>query len=259
MVSVTEEEKSLDYYKYFLRPLAAVDAAAAAIADGEPLGEADILPIEERNAFLAGTHGKAEIGFALAPNGTGYVANKLFMPKVESEMLDWWFGWHAVDSDLRYKLWDHDDHYYARADKADYVKDKSVPLAQKTWGVSHSIKEDVGGGAEEFVIHFLRPRDAGYDESLIGGAKCTSLVVGAGEGNPALMTHKWYRAEGGVWFESRFWMGYTIVNGAVVKVIPDGVSLPEIAARNMLRHGIKEYTNLASLLPELYGEHKGDI
>ena len=35
------------------------------------------------------------------------------MPGVTSEMLDWWFPWHSVGSDLRYKIWDPEDHYFA--------------------------------------------------------------------------------------------------------------------------------------------------
>ena len=56
-------------------------------------------------------------------------------------MLDWWFPWHSVGSDLRYKIWDPEEHCFARADRVDYVCDPEAPMNQKTWGVSHYIIE----------------------------------------------------------------------------------------------------------------------
>mgnify|MGYP006964173643 CR=1 FL=1 len=53
------------------------------------------------------------------------------MPGVTGEMLDWWFPWHSVGSDLRYKIWDPEDHYFARAYPASYVVDPNVPMNQK--------------------------------------------------------------------------------------------------------------------------------
>ena len=41
-----------------------------------------------------------EIGFAINEDGTGYVSNKTFMKNVKSEMIDWWFAWHCIGSDL---------------------------------------------------------------------------------------------------------------------------------------------------------------
>ena len=108
-------------------------------------------------------------------------------------MMDWWFPWHSVGSDLRYKIWDPEDHYFARADKADYVCDLEVPMSQKTWGVSHYIIEDVGPGPAFLKLNFKRPADYGYDESIIGTEKCASMVCAVGEGDcAAAMTHKWY-------------------------------------------------------------------
>ena len=90
------------------------------------------------------------------------------MPGVTGEMLDWWFPWHSVGSDLRYKIWDPEDHYFARAYPASYVVDPNVPMNQKTWGVDHYIMEDVGPGPEFLKLCFKRPADFGYDESIIG-------------------------------------------------------------------------------------------
>ncbi|WOC32922.1 MULTISPECIES: DAPG hydrolase family protein [Caproicibacterium] len=257
MVELTEEEKKLPYVKYFYRDLAKVPEEKLRIAQGAPADPRTALPLEERNRFLAGTDAGLTCGFTVMPDGLGYVANSTFMPNVTVEMCEWWFGWHSVGSDLRYKLWDHDDHYHARADKPDYVKDPHVPLAQKTWGVRHFIKEDIGFGPEEMYLCFAAPQDLGYDPALIGTDACPSLVCGTGEGkSPALMTHKFCSVPGGVQFVSRFWMGVGMKDGKVTRLLPEGARVPEAAPRALFSHNIKEFTNLASLLPALYAEEK---
>ena len=60
---------------------------------------------------------------------------KTFMKNVKSEIIDWWFAWHCIGSDLRYKLWDHDDHYYARAYKVGRIfLDKKCSIKSKNLG-----------------------------------------------------------------------------------------------------------------------------
>ena len=255
-VGVTQEEKNLQYYKYFERELANPPEDKVAVGNGPEEDNKNAIKIEDRNLFLSGEKTGFDIGFCVMENGTGYVANQTFMPGVTCEMLDWWFPWHSVGSDLRYKLWDNEDHYYARAVDAAYVVDPNVPNNEKTWGIDHQILEDIGGGPEHLRLCFRRPRDMGYDESILGTEKCASMVCGYGVGTPAVMTHKWYTVPGGSMFESRFWMGYTIKDGEAVKLVPDGESLPDFLPRVLFQHNIKEYTNLASFLPEIYEEEK---
>jgi hypothetical protein len=210
------------------------------------------------NDFLKGEFGDTcSCGYGIAPDGTGFVANTTYMPGVTTEMLDWWFPWHSVGSDLRYKVWDPEDHYFARADRADYVVDPSVPMNQKTWGVNHYIMEDIGPGPEFLKLCFKRPADFGYDESLIGTEKCASMVCAVGESScAAAMTHKWYPYKDGVMFESRFWIGFGYVDGKIVKGLPEGASIPEVLPKALFGHNIKEFTNLAAILPGIYAEQK---
>lgn len=257
-VGITDQERQLSYAKYYDRELAPIAEELLTVAAGEGADGSLALPVEEKNEFLKG-NSKLKVGFAVAPNGSGLVANKMFMKDVTVDMLDWWFGWHSVGSDLRYKIWDPEDHYYARADKPEYVVDPSVPCNQKSWGMNHSIKEDIGLGAEDLLLCFRRPSFFGYDESLLGTKECASMVCAYGVGKtPAFMSHKWYPVDGGVMFESHFWMGYTVPEGSdtLVKVIPDGVAVPIMGPKALFNHTIKEYTNLAAILPELYAEEK---
>ena len=256
---IDHQEAMLSYAKYFGRPLAAIPEEKIAVWKGPAAPAESALPFEDRAKFQdAGVPG-LDNGFTVAPNGTGFVANTTFMPGVTAEMFNWWFGWHSVTSDLRYKIWDPEDHYHARADKPDYVKDPNVPDAQKTWGVNHDIVEDIGlAGPEKLLLCFKRPSDLGYDDAKVGTPSCLAMVCAYGVGDtPAVMTHIAKEAEGGILFCSRFWMGYgPNGKGEIVKLVPDGAAVPEIAPRALYGHNIKEYSNLASILPSLYAEEK---
>ena len=182
-VGVSKEEKSLPYYRYFEQDLAPIPEEKLELLKAGP-SQKKAVPFEEKNLFLAGANEDyCQTGYGIMEDGTGFVCNTTYMPGVTGEMLDWWFPWHSVGSDLRYKIWDPEDHYFARADRADYVCDPSVPMNQKTWGVNHYILEDVGPGPEFLKLCFKSPRDFGYETSLIGGDKCQSLVCAIGEGS----------------------------------------------------------------------------
>ena len=45
-----------------------------------------------------------------------------------------------------------------------------------------------------------------------------------------------------------------VVNGKPEKLLPDGVQFPLMAVQALLAHNIKEFTNLAAILPEVYAE-----
>ncbi len=262
--AVSKEETTLSYYKYFEQDLAPIpEEKLKVLADG-PAAPETLLPFADRQVFLEGKDeaaGYCQIGFGILPDGTAQVCNTTYMPGVTSEMLDWWFPWHSVGSDLRYKIWDREDHYFARADKQDYVMDPAVPINEKTWGVNHYIIEDVGPGPEFLKLCFKKPSDLGYDMAAIGTDKCQSMVCAIGESScAAVMTHKWYPYEDGVMFCSRFWIGYRMEeNGEVVKGIPDGVSIPIFVPQGLFAHNIKEFSNLAAILPHVYAEEKDNF
>ena len=212
------------------------------------------VPFEERNLFLKGEDKDyCQIGYGVAEDGTAFVCNETYMPGVTTEMMDWWFPWHSVGSDLRYKVWDPEDHYFARADNCAYVCDPAVPMREKTWGVSHYIIEDVGPGPEFLKLCFKSPADFGYEDP--DTAHSQSLVCAIGEGGcPAAMTHVWAPYKDGILFRSRFWIGYALAEGQFRKILPEGAKVPDIVPKGLFAHNIKEFTNLAALLPELYQE-----
>ena len=83
-------------------------------------------------------------------NGTGYLANLTPMPGVTPEMFNWWFAWHGLE-DMRYRIWDPEDHFYARQQNPERVKDPGVPMREKNWGTVHHVLEDIGPGPDELV------------------------------------------------------------------------------------------------------------
>lgn len=258
---ITDEEAKLPYAKYFSQPMAKIPQEKLDIWKASAADSSEALPFDQRGAFQDAETPGLSGGFCIAPDGSGFVANTTYMPGVTAEMFNWWFGWHSVTSDLRYKIWDPEDHYHARADKVEYVKDPSVPVSEKTWGVNHTIKEDIGlGGPEDILLCFRRPSELGYDDNKVGTPSCLAMVCAYGLGDsPAIMTHIAKEAEGGggILFCSRFWMGYgPNENGELVKLIPDGLSVPEAGPRALYGHNIKEYSNLASILPEVYASEK---
>ena len=258
-VGVSREEKNLSYFKFFERDPAKIPEEKILLL--EKPSDSEIVPFDRKNLFLSGEDSEfCQIGYGVTARGDGFVCNATYMPNVTVEMLDFWFGWHSVGSDLRYKIWDPEDHYFARADKADYVCNPEIPLNQKTWGVNHYILEDIGAGPDFVKLCFKRPKNYGYDENLIGKKFCASLVCAIGAGNcAAAMTHKWYPYKDGVKFCSRFWIGYGDVDGKIICTLPAGVKIPVDVPKKLFAHNIKEFSNLAAILPEVYAENKNNF
>ena len=47
-----------------------------------------------------------------------------------------------------------------------------------------------------------------------------------------------------------------VVDGNIIKTLPEGVKIPEIVPQGLFAHNIKEFTNLAAILPQVYKENK---
>jgi hypothetical protein len=257
-VGVSSEEKKLTYYKYFEKEMAEIPLDKIQILNNGPESSDKGLPFEKKDLFLSGDDNEfCQTGYGIREDGTGFVCNTTYMPGVTSEMLDWWFPWQSIGSDLRYKIWDPEDHYFSRADNVEYVCNPEIPLNEKTWGVNHYILEDIGSGPVPLKLCFKSPVDFGYNPELIGTDKCQSMVCAIGESSvAAAATHKWYLYKDGVLFCSRFWIGFAQKNGEIEKAIPNNVKIPVEVAKGLFAHNIKEFSNLTAILPSLYEEEK---
>ena len=112
------------------------------------------------------------------------------------------------------------------------------------------------------MLNFQYPHVLGYDEDKVGTPACAAMQCAnghgpvPGQGVAAIMTHMVREIEEGVELRSRFWIGYGLVNGQVVKLLPDGVQVPKEAPMGLFAHNLKEFGHLAAILPSLYAEEK---
>ena len=71
------------------------------------------------------------------------------------------------------------------------------------------------------------------------------------------MVHFVRPLEDGVELRSRFWYGFSVIDGKPVrKKMSEGFQYNEDRLKNSLIHTINEFANLATLLPEIYKEYK---
>ncbi|MEH7414721.1 hypothetical protein V7266_05480 [Neobacillus drentensis] len=118
----------------------------------------------------------------------------------------------------------------------------------------------LGLGRDVIQINFKNPADLGYEADKIGTNTCGTIVcancISENKLN-AVMTHFVREVEGGVELRSRFWIGYQIdENKNPVKVLPEGVTIPELAPKSLINHCAKEFAHLAKILPSLFEEEK---
>lgn len=258
---LTEEEKKLSYAKYYDLPMTPIPEDKLAILAAGPLSEEQMLPIEERGKLFDEGYFETEAGYGVFENGTAYVANCTQMPGVTPEMFEWWFAWHGLE-DMRYRIWDPEDHYYARQQNRERALDASLPMRERTWETVHEVLEDIGPGPDKLILEFRDPAVMGYDREKVGSKYCASMMTAnghgskPGEGVAAVMTHMIRKTADGVELRSRFWIGYQIVDGKPVKLVPDGVKVPVEVPKGLFAHNIKEFTHLAAILPQLYAEEK---
>ena len=74
------------------------------------------------------------------------------------------------------------------------------------------------------------------------------------------MVHFFRPTPTGCELRTRFFFGYKCENGKMVKALPEGMKFPTLApVKALLHHNIKEFTNLAAILPEVYAEFYDDF
>ena len=262
LVPVTEEDKKKSYYKYYLEEMTDAPPEHYQKVLAGPMDPAKALPVQDRNRLFEPGYFEEEIGYCVMPDGTGYISNLVKMPGVTGEMFDWWFAWHGLDN-FRYTIWDHEDHYRAESMQKEKGRNPFLSYKERYWDTSHRVYEDVGMGPENILINFKNPGDLGFDVSKIGTPACATIVCANGVGPNArpgtIMCHFIREIEGGVELRTRFWMGWGVFNGRLMKALPDGVKMPDFPLRALNLHNIKEFTNLAALLPRIFPEERDNF
>ncbi len=256
MVPITDAERNSPLFKYYERPMVA-PAQSRYDEVEEPMDSETALQAPDLNKLFDEGYLPGEKGYCNLPDGTATLANLTPMPGVTPEMFDWWFAWHGI-APMRYKIWNPDQHYSCQTRDMDKALDSSLSLKERYWDTTHDVVEDCNMGVENIVINFRNPADIGFDPEKLADFKGT-IVCSGNEHSPAIMVHFLRPTADGCELRTRFWMGYSVIGGKPVKVIPDGVVIPLPAVKGLLMHNIKEFTNLAAILPEVYNEFKNQF
>lgn len=266
-VPVSQADKIKRYYKYYEMDMTQLTPdQGMAIQNGKGDAARAQLISDRDDLFILGDL-PGEEGFYVMPDGSGHVAHRTYMPGTTETMLSWWFAWHPLDS-LRYAIWDTEDHFGIDVPDENHrrkILNPAIPLIEKTWGITHVVDESMGGPANKIIINFADPGDLGYSKDKIGTPACDFMVsanavilVNEHTKVPAVMTHAGRTVNGLFELRSRFWIGWNIINGQPVKLLPDGVVVPEMILMGLYGHCIKEYTHLAKILPAVYAEEKNN-
>lgn len=261
-VPLTEAEKKTPYYKYFVRDLTPIPAEKLAKLTDNKLSDETALLIDDKDRMFDPDFKTEEIGWAILSNKSAIVQNVTPMPGVTPEMFDWWFAWHGLEP-MRYKIWDSEDHYYCQTRDPEISSDTSLSMKERYWNTTHDVLEDAGGGdllgrgpvREHIVISFQNPLNLGFDEEKWKAFDGT-IVCAADAQSPVVMCHFLKRTPEGSELHTHFWMGYSLIDGKIVKLpLPEEV-LAGLGgmAKGLFAHNIKEFTHLAAILPELYNE-----
>lgn len=257
-IQISAEDERLSISKYYHMEFSPIPPDKAAILKAGCCAPGDALPIFQRNRLFEPGYLPVETGCCVMEDGTGFMANLTPMPGVSAEMFDWWFAWHGCGP-LRYTVWNPYDHKSAVSLNYAHTHHPGLSWRERYWNTTHLVTEDVGTGFERMFINFRQPGELGYEQEKIDTPLCSTLVCGnagstdSGQG-VVVLTHFLRPTDEGSELRTRFWMGWQIIGGRPVKMLPDGASLPEQVVYDTLEHNIREFNHLAHILPKIYAE-----
>ena len=264
-IPLTEAERKMPYADFYDRPSATLPKAVLDRINNNTYQPKDALRFENLNDLLLPGYLPMETGFCRMPNGSFFVAVRTEFTNATSEMINWWFDWHAKEP-LRYRIWYPEAHFgISMKDKESH---QHTPDALPYWHTTHYPIEDVGLGSETIAIHFLPPAEFGFDSARFDEANIETVIcakVGSVTKNVAQhtkMCHVVRRYEGGLEMRSRFWLGDEVrlppfFGSKLAEKVANTrlmrhLLLPAKTGYVMAMHCAQEYNNLAQILPELY-------
>jgi hypothetical protein len=223
-------------------------------------------PLTEADQLLEAGHLPLENGFTRLANGQLFVAVLTKMPGVTSEMIDWWFGWHYMESQ-RYKLWHPRAHLLNRAERM-IGDDPGLSDREKYLHNPNYVSEYVGGELLDIVIAFSEASDF-LDVSRFEGARVGTAICGVVgyQRSPldfGVLIHLIRETDEGCEMRSRFWLGKIELKGVPGVAILNRLAGSRVVARNavpielgrdMVVHCAVEMNHLAGFLPELYADY----
>jgi hypothetical protein len=223
-------------------------------------------PVTQANRLLEPGHLPLENGVTRLANGQVFVAVLTKMPGVTSEMIDWWFGWHWMESQ-RYKLWHPRAHLSNRAERM-VGDDPALSDREKYLGNPNYVTEYVGGDLLDIVITWAEPSSlldvSRFQASGVGTAICGTVSHPSWPLGFGLIIHQIRETEDGCEMRSRFWLGKLELQGVPAAGLLNKVAGSRFVAkrafslaqgRDMVVHCAVEMNHLASFLPDLYADY----
>ena len=285
-VELTEIQKNSPFASIFERPLADIPRSSLEILNGSPCNPQLAMPIEDRSDLFLPGEQAIEVGYCAMPDGTGFVANRIFFPDATAEMIDWWMNFYPLEG-IRLAMWLPNAHVDS------YVKDphlhtdaSGISLATRNWNREHYPTEGLGSLKESGLscIRFYSPQEFGLDmhKVLVPPVKthCSASVLLFGDSLAMFgeeiadasrrkdpddkvpfntLLHTVRPVVGGCEMRSRFSIGKGMHNGKPYTVEMPATIDMEAVAWVRLRHTLQEMSNLASFLPEVYNLCGGKI
>ncbi|KAL8357183.1 hypothetical protein RB598_002154 [Gaeumannomyces tritici] len=278
------------YARYLNRSLEMYSDAAEALQ--APMPRSGVLPLADAGRLLEAGHHAHENGWCGLADGAAYAASLRRFPRdCTGDMLRWWFWWHAVESE-RYALWYPHAHIRVTLassssspsplsarpgrDRLAAMADRTAPHVRKWLGRTHRVEELLGERRVSAHLRFVDPARYGlpWDRLRAAGYEAAVCAEVRDGWEPRLkvgdVVHLWRRlapAEGGgLELRSRYWLGTGVrLDLPLVRV---AIPLDRVAgllglkaarggartAYDMFLHDQSEFTNLASFLPQIYGD-----
>lgn len=252
---LTDEEKQMPEAKYY-NPVFAdfPDEVINALVQGA-LAREDVLDFENVADLQKAGYEKADNGYRLLEDGTGYVAVKTDFPGAMGDMIYWWFWWHGY-KDIRYKIWCPGAHYAVKIKDLARANTWFLPYRERIENNTIYSTENVGMGIQTLAIHFVPPEKFGFDPSRfkqegIAAVLCVEvgLMIAGVNIEHTYMVHVWRKTPTGLELRSRFWLGKMLPYKWMRQLI-----FTEKTLRDMLFHCALEYNHLAGFLPDIYRE-----
>ena len=210
----------------------------------------------EKNRILADPALQREVGYRRLDDGTYLVSMICPMPNITPEMIEWWFWWHP-QADERYQVWFPNEHYGISYGKrnSDYFRQNTRPEFQNN---TQYPTERIGDMKMPLRIDFVSPEEFGFSREIMEQNHIPLIVcghVGAFKGliRHTEMAHIFKKTDDGLLLISRFWIGQTLKNPLLRKLI-----LTDKTAGGMAEHCCIEYRNLVEILPVLYAKGNDD-
>ncbi|MFT9008241.1 MAG: hypothetical protein ABF489_08575 [Bifidobacterium sp.] len=274
------EEEALPVSKYYDLDLHRPGPFQQELLDhAMPLNLEDVTPPENwLDVLQPEGYQKAEFGYAMLPDGAGYIASYTTYPGCTPKMLGWWFKWINIHpkhmpagaGNVRYKIWNPADHW-----DHGFINGKDA-----TDGIYTVETLDLGEGETAYasIRHPLDPRDFGLSDDRWQALNesgcfvdcCTESfhrVLDDGSydlnnylpGTHLFLTLSRINPWGILEKVTREWIGYRVADegGKVVRDqdTPDWM-LNEEYLRKVVIHGTVEAQQLSKFLPQLYAEYK---